>query len=106
MLDFHARSLHVFPIGQEGLLTGWVLGSQALSQTQEQIRWAVGAYSIYSVLNLAIHHGNLMGPGEARRALEQASREAVLGHHRAERALDAVLQGWDVSGHAGRRRSS
>ena len=50
---------------------------------------AVGAYAAYSVTNMA-RHGGLLCSAEARRALEQASREAVLGHARATKVLRSV----------------
>jgi hypothetical protein len=62
------------------------------STTEALVRMAIVVYAAYTTFNVGEHSGSFTAD-EARRALEQAARNAVRGHAASQRILD---NSWSV----------
>ena len=78
-------------IDADWLLPEWIGVQEVPCSDDSCALAAIGAYAVYSVFNLARASCSL-SPDEAERALQQAAREAALGHAQAERTLRQVWQ--------------
>lgn len=86
---FHAS---VLDIQDDFLLPMWLGTADAARHPELHTRGAIGAYAAYTVTNAA-RHGLPFEGDSAARALQQAAREAAIGHTFAERVLSSV---WTV----------
>jgi len=82
--DFHNSVLN---IQAEWLLPFW-LGVHSSQGYDEELLacGAIGAFAVYMVTNKA-RHGGFLSTAEAKQALHQAAKEAVLGHRKAVKIL-------------------